>query len=309
MCVVLRKAQIALRIVTGSVAVLGIALGVSGCLSSLSDGPERLVSIVEETSSIRAQFGSVPRDYFSWAEWQKVAFRDEFITARMSGIDIQFSAYETSLRQERQQLGFLATTTNIALMGTSSLIAPVQTKNILSAAAGGLTGANAAYNDDILLNRTIQVLQSQMRANRSRKAAFILAKLGSPISVYPIGMAQSDLEDYYQAGTLTSALVEVTHSVAQQAINAKYEKEGAIVITQPASDETYRALISLLYPRGIRSGINVEVRDEVLKVLGKNKASYPLYLHDPKYSVVRFELAQCVRLYRAGTPCKPDSLP
>lgn len=226
----------------------------------------------------------------------------------MYAIDVQYFAFETALTQERQQLGFLSTVTNIGLTGTASLITPVVTKNILTAIAAGLTGTKAAFNDEILLNRTIQVLQSQMRGNRSRKASLILSRLGSPSSVYPLGLALSDLEEYYQAGTITSALLDVTGAVAQETINAKYEKEGAVVIARPASDETRRVLVGLLYPKGRPAGMDPNLRAYLRELLGPDAVFLPQFIVDPQYAMVRLNMINCIKKLQANNRCAANSL-
>lgn len=110
--------------------IIAAASFLGGCLASLNDGPPRLSPVEDETAVIRKQYGKPDPAYISWTEGQKVAYRDELVTQRMYAIDIQYSSYETALTQERQQLGFLSTTSNLALTGAATLIGPVQTKNI-----------------------------------------------------------------------------------------------------------------------------------------------------------------------------------
>lgn len=173
------------------------------------------------------------------------------------------------------------------------------------AIAGGLTGAKAAYSDEILFNKTIQVLQNQMRTNRFRVASRILPRIGSPSSAYTLGMALSDLDDYYNAGTITSALLAVSNTVGQDAINAKYAKDGATVIPVPASDTSFTTLYSLLYPGGIP---NSKLIDYVGDLLGKNKVNYGIYFNDPKYSGLRGKIIQCIVVVGTSKQCKPAFL-
>ncbi|WP_210237627.1 hypothetical protein, partial [Mesorhizobium sp. M8A.F.Ca.ET.142.01.1.1] len=90
--------------------------------------------------------------------------------------------------------------------------------NILSAAAAGLTGAKSAYSDEVLQKSTIQLLQTQMRANRAIAWSNIIRRLGDSDASYPMALALSDLEEYYRAGTIPGALLkaQATISAAEQ---------------------------------------------------------------------------------------------
>ena len=147
----------------------------------------------------------------------------------MYAIDLAFSKYEAELTHERQDVAFAGDLANLGLTGAIPLVGAGQTKNVLGAVASGLTGVRTSYNDDIILNRTIQILQDQMEATRARISVQIIAKLSSrSTSIYTLAMALSDLEDYYKAGTLTGALLDVSSNVSQDAAEAQIEKSSAI---------------------------------------------------------------------------------
>jgi len=101
----------------------------------------------------------------------------------------------------------------------------------LSGIATGVTGLDKAYDEKQLLSNTMQALQTQMRADRKAWAAEIQAKMvGSdkttptPIAQYTLAMALSDADSYYQAGTIASALIGLSKTVANAESNAAQAK-------------------------------------------------------------------------------------
>jgi len=68
-------------------------------------------------------------------------------------------------------------------------------------------------------------VQTQMRANRAEQAALILGNMKCPLATYPIGMALSDLEAYYRAGTFTAGLIKLSDTVNKAESDAKASKD------------------------------------------------------------------------------------
>jgi hypothetical protein len=270
-----------------------LALCVAGCIPSLS-GPDRLYPISAEIGAITDQASLLPdfRAYSVMPETQRVFYRNAIIDARMYAIDLQYSEYEAALTHERQEADFATAAANIGLTSTSTLIASVQAKNILTSVAGGLTGVNAAYGDKVLLNRTIQVLENQMRGARAKIATKIIA--GSKLSSrdYGLGMALSDLEEYYRAGTITGALIDVTDTVSKETTLQKDRKDSYVISYGFASDDAAKKLRAYWKPNG---KLNAAHRDNLIALLvGKLHVTDPLsaVLDLPEFASVRVQLLQ-----------------
>jgi hypothetical protein len=150
-------------------------------------------------------------------EAQRRNYRNDLIAARMYAIDINYTNYEANLTRERQGVGFGASAATIGLATASTLVTPVKTKDVLTALAGAVTGARAAYEDDILLAHSMQWVQTQMRSRRAQVAERILQGTKMPTSQYTMAEALSDLEDYYRAGTFTGGIISTTETVAADA--------------------------------------------------------------------------------------------
>jgi hypothetical protein len=228
----------------------------AGC-ASVSGGPPRLYSVEDELALIRPHAHAAA---FAAASVSEVE-RNRLIAARMYAIDIAYTNYEANLTKERQGVGFGAAASTIGLATASTLVTPVKTKDVLTALAGAVTGARAAYEDEVLLAHSMQWIQSQMRAQRALVAARILRGTRMPISQYPLPEALTDLEDYYRAGTFTGGLLKTTETVAAEARFAEEIKGervevvfgpssagrvlGRCFLNLPRNSEARRTLVSL----------------------------------------------------------------
>jgi hypothetical protein len=212
--------------------LLATVPALAGCASH-QIGPNRPVPIETDVAMVSSL--AYPQDLTTFAaNWpDKGAARNEMLTARMYVADMEYQVYEANLTKEMQDEGLLGTATILGLTTSSTLVGAVATKTILSALATGVTGLDKAYNEKELLSNAMQAMQTQMRADRNAQAAQIYAKMfttdkkPTPISQYTWTMALSDAEAYYQAGTLTSALVGLSKTTAKAAENAAAAKAAA----------------------------------------------------------------------------------
>src|ERR1700730_6175856 len=204
----------------------------AGCIASNQTGPYRPVSIAEDVESIkRIAYPVDLAGFYAMSPANQANGRNQIVTARMYIADLEYHYYEARLTREMQDEGLLATAVSLGLTGTASLIPVAQTSRILSGIATGVTGLDQAYNEKELLSNTIQALQTQMRADRKTWAAEIQAKMlrpdkstVTPITEYTLAMALSDADSYYQAGTIASALIGLSKTLANKEASAAQAK-------------------------------------------------------------------------------------
>ena len=216
--------------------LLAIVPALAGCASH-QIGPNRPVSIDADVAMVSSI--AYPQDLAAFAAgWpDKGVARNEMLTARMYVADMEYQVYEANLTKEIQDEGILGTATILGLTTASTLVGPAPTKTILSGLATGVTGLDKAYNEKELLSNAMQALQTQMRADRKAEAAQIYARMyrdaggnvkkPTPIGEYTWAMALSDAEAYYQAGTISSALIGLSRTVANKETNASLAKAEA----------------------------------------------------------------------------------
>lgn len=219
-----------------------LAVLLSGCIGNLIPSvrqPTRLYDEDAEFATIRKweeslrQLPGNENDTRSlWATYfrngspdDKKMFRNEVIAARMYAIDLEYTKYESQLTHENQDINFATTAASLGLTTTASLVPVAQTSRLLSGIAGGVIGLDTAYNEKVLLAKSIQNVQTQMRANRDEQAALINASMSCSIANYPFGRALSDLEAYYRAGTFTAGLIQLSNTVNKAESEAKATKD------------------------------------------------------------------------------------
>jgi hypothetical protein len=106
---------------------------------------------------------------------------------------------------------------DIAQLGLTTAAAAIpvsQTTKVLSATATAVGATNAVLDKDVLLAQSLQLIEIQMKTDRSSIKQTILSRMGCNVTQYPIGLALSDLQAYADAGTLASALASMSKSVS-----------------------------------------------------------------------------------------------
>jgi hypothetical protein len=191
-----------------------------GCKTPASvSSPDRLVTPETELGQVRAYWESTPeiwRDYFSRKDERDQAnYRNNLIAARMYAIDISYTEYESRLTHEGQLAEFAADAAVQVLNTAAPLVTPIASSKILSGVAGGIHGVQSAYVDKIWRAQLIENLQAMMRAARNDQAANMMANMRCTTGQYPLGIALSDLEAYYRAGTLPSGMLKLKQTVAK----------------------------------------------------------------------------------------------
>lgn len=225
-----------MRAVVVSVAFVASALSVAGCTSA-QVGPIRPITIADDVAYTRPLAEPDLSTFYGASPATQAAVRNQILTARMYIADVNYHYYEARLTREVQEEGLGATLATLGLTTASTLVGSAGTKTILSGAATAVVGADKAYNEKQLLSNTIQALQSQMRADRKTQAAVIYAKMFkevgnntktvTPIVEYTLPMALSDADNYYQAGTIASALIGLSKTLANAEQNADQAKSQA----------------------------------------------------------------------------------
>ena len=166
--------------------------------------------------------------------------RNQLITARIYAMDLKFSEFEEDLFRQTRELGFAATVTTLGLNAAGALAAG-GTSQLLSAIAGGVTGSRAAFEREVLAERTVVAIHTSMRANRTSVLARIRRGLQQGTAEYPLAAGLADAEEYYFAGTVLGALVGITEAVGVQAAEARQRLAVASGLSQSTAARALRA--------------------------------------------------------------------
>lgn len=151
------------------------------------------------------------------------SLRNQIVFARIAEIDFLYYSYERDIGREFRQSGLVSSMTAlIAGVGGTLALSEAASRGF-SAASAFIAGTNEAFNEKILVDRTIQALTAEMRANRNKQKQLILGQLSKPPRDYPLLAALSDLEAYRAAGTLQGALLSVTESATNNEMLTRRE--------------------------------------------------------------------------------------
>jgi hypothetical protein len=328
-----------MRLFVLGVAFVASALSVAGCTTS-QVGPIRPITIADDVAYARPLAEPDLSTFYGAPPGIQAEMRNQILTARMYIADIQYHYYEARLTREMQEEGLAATLASLGLTTAVALVPAAQTKAILGGTAAAVIGADKAYNEKQLLSNTIQALQTQMRGDRKAQAAVIYAKMFrdgggntktlTPIFEYTLPMALSDSDGYYQAGTIASALIGLSKTLANAERNADQAKSDAgpnpvavsnakevaaphsgngvvptLRVTNVARDNTYTDLRSLLFPNG---SLDPALVAYVRKLLGNDKVAIGPILAQAEFAPLRRRLSACIVARRSGSPCADGSL-
>jgi hypothetical protein len=181
-----------------------------------------------------------------------------------------------------------------------------------------------------------------MRADRKTQAGVIYAKMFknignnrrilTPIAEYTLPMALSDVDAYYQAGTISSGLIGLSKTVAGAEKSADDAKTisgpnpvavanvkitaapsnmslptpASIVRTQANRNANYLRLLGLMAPGGKR---NPDIDKYVEGLLGTPAVEADAILKDQTtYGPLYHKISGCIVLRNTGRPCRTGSL-
>lgn len=174
------------------------------------------------------------------------ATRDTIVLNRMRAYDIEFASFEKRLWGTGNSVTLGGDLVALALGGLATTVTNAASKTAYAAAATGVVGANAAISRDLYYQRTLPALLAQMEANRGKVKLKILAGIKQSDSQYPLPLAEIDLADFKTAGSMASAIGNITQqaSSAQQAAQAKIDQLRSESFSSSSTSKTLRAWVA-----------------------------------------------------------------
>jgi hypothetical protein len=226
-------------------AALGVFFLVAAC-ATIEGGPHRLYTVDQEVGEAQVELPTLLGYYYkagAGSDAQKY-YRNEYVARRMYIIDVEYSDYEAALTSERQKFTFGAAVTGGALNTIGALSPAGATARALNGAAGAVNATSGYYDSDLVIAKTIQIVEAQMRGQRDLVAKTILQRRDESTTTYPLAAALSDLEDYYRAGTMNSGLIQAAGDAANNAAGAAAAKDIVVTYGSNASTATLAACLN-----------------------------------------------------------------
>jgi len=187
--------------------------------------------------------------YYAAAPADRQKVRDELVYGKMQVLEDDFLDFERSLNSSGNYVTAGSDLAVLLLNGVAATTGGLAAKSALSAASGGIVGAQGVVNKDLYYQKTLPALVSQMQATREKARLTIIENLKLSDSTYPLNSAEIDLKRLEEAGSLINAV----NDISQQATN---QKNGTDAQIQNLQSLTFSATASAtklqawLYPNG-----------------------------------------------------------
>jgi hypothetical protein len=156
---------------------------------------------------------------------KKVTQRNKILIELIALIDQNYSNFEDRYYGLDAKVYFGGDVVNLGLTGVSSVTGTAHLKSVLSAIATGTTGIKTSYEKNFFDQQTRSAIVQKMRAGRATqlavlqdkdhmKAAAVCSNAGC--SPYTLEAGLSDVEQYYEAGTIIGALQAFAQSAGAE---------------------------------------------------------------------------------------------
>ena len=226
--------------------------------------------------------------------------RDRIVEDLLTLVDTKYYDFRRSLYTGRAvtDLGF--DLTNLGLSFAATISGGEQTKTILSALIAGVTGTKLAVNENLFTNKTSLAIITKMDAMRTAQRLKIETQLDRNAQEYPLHSALKDVADYYDAGTVITALTAITETASQE--KAVAQKELTDYRTEKYLPDDASATLRRYYkPDG--KIINAENAQRLKTWMGQNEVdvSVTTFLNGASYADKRAKAVKDLKLQSGGT--------
>lgn len=164
--------------------------------------------------------------------------RNKILLGMMTSIDLQYHDFRTSLVANQKHFLSGMDALQLGANVASALTGSIGVKENYDQLSILLLGTKNIVDSNYLFKQTIWALLGKMDEQRANKYTEVLGKLGQDTNQYPSPQALQDTIAYYQAGTLTDAVIELTKTASKDAAAGERAKSDAIKLR---SDDLNRA--------------------------------------------------------------------
>jgi len=162
------------------------------------------------------------------------ALRNQMAYRVMADIESNYGNFEMKLSSGRAIQATLADATTLGLTAATTVVGASDVKDILAATGTAFQGTWTSYDKNFFAQKTTEALIAQMRAARKTKQAQLITGLATrDVTSYPWDAVWIDLVDFYYAGTVPSAMVEIASNAGTQADIATNKLNNAVAALTP----------------------------------------------------------------------------
>jgi hypothetical protein len=213
------------RLKPASLAILVALLPAAGCRSTM--GPKMPSSLTapsvttykaaDLTSDVAAYRAKVAGGDMTGA----LAMRNQMAYRVMGDIEMSYSKFEMSLTTQRAGFETGSDAVQLGISAAATVVGAAEVKDLLNASLTAFQGTRTSFDKNFFQQKTTESIISQMRATRKTKQAQLITSLAQrDAASYPWDAVWMDLIDFYYAGTVPSALVEIASNAGSKADDA-----------------------------------------------------------------------------------------
>lgn len=195
--------------------------------------------------------------------------RDGMINRIEVDVEANYREYEGKLSSSRATADVLSDATQLGLSAATTVVGDSDVKDLLAASLTAFKGTKLSFDKNFFREKTTEILISKMEASRDKVRNRITQKLELPVQKYAFEEAWRDLVEFFYAGTLQAAFVQLANDAGSDAAAARKQAEDIDIrraSTQAEADLSVRirSNFAKLYNQAIK-GPDPQARESALK--------------------------------------------
>ncbi|WP_018415375.1 hypothetical protein [Teredinibacter turnerae] len=176
-----------------------------GCASFDGGMPNLPYDIQEDLGVAKNQLSSYA-SVKAFYDDPKEINRNKYISAKLLTINYAYLEFVKDLTTEEAVIHSASEILVLALDIGATGSTVTTTKTALSGISSLIGGSRLSIDKNAYYEKSMTALVSGMNANRKEILVRLLDGMGKSLDSYPFEQAMSDINDYYQAGTIMSAI-------------------------------------------------------------------------------------------------------
>jgi hypothetical protein len=208
-------------------ALCALTLGWLGGCSPYARGgaPEPTANVEQDLKVLEDHFSasvSLPKLYATGHTITKED-RNQFIAGRLVMMNLRYVRFLREMTADKQLLDSASDILVLSLNIAGAAFADTTTKTVLAAVSASVAGSKVAIDKHYYFEKTLPALIASMNAERKRAIIPLLEGRRREIDEYSMEDAITDLDLYYQAGTLIGGISAVQAEAAEREKKASAE--------------------------------------------------------------------------------------
>ncbi|MAG55126.1 MAG: hypothetical protein CMJ83_02435 [Planctomycetes bacterium] len=201
------------------------ALVLCGCQAALDGYPDSSHDAPTELAALGNYYSPkwIKENYYDTGP--DAAKRNEILNGRIRAIDIHFNAFRQDLHRQGLRLNIGIEWAVLGINAAGTFVGGSSTKAILHAIATGLQGGKATFDKHAFFDEAMPAVLAKMTSRRKEVLVSLRTRMGTNLASYSLHEGLIDIEDYYTAGTIPGALIDITETSGQKAKAAEAKME------------------------------------------------------------------------------------